>query len=79
VSFTSIDILLALSLLICGLLGFARGLIRQLVSVGCCMAAFICGILLASPLRKAIGASAASFGNIALLIWLVTSFIEEGM
>jgi membrane protein required for colicin V production len=68
VPFTSIDIIVALSLLICGFLGFARGLIRQLASVICCVAAFICGALLASPLAKAMGASSASLGYVGYII-----------
>ena len=40
-SLINIDTVLALSLVICGLLGVARGLIRQLISMGCCLLGFV--------------------------------------
>ena len=74
-SLTSVDIIVALSLLICGLLGIARGAIRQLVSIACCSLGLIFTGLLASPLAKATGASPASFGRFAPLLWLFLAVI----
>jgi membrane protein required for colicin V production len=70
---TSIDLALALSLLICGLLGLARGLIRQLVSIACCLVAVGCTVLLAPLLNQAIFTSSAK--TIASSLATVNAFV----
>jgi uncharacterized membrane protein required for colicin V production len=63
------------SLLICSLIGISRGLMRQVVSIGCCLAALLCAALLGPLIAKAIGISPASFGNVVSSTWLLTWFI----
>jgi membrane protein required for colicin V production len=84
---TSIDLAVALSLLICGLVGLARGLIRQLVSIACCLVAVGCTVLLApllAPLlnqviftssAKTIPSSLATANALVLLVTTPIAFI----
>ena len=74
-SLINIDTVLALSLVICGLLGVARGLIRQLISMGCCLLGFVfvVGVLVMLGLFPPGFENAPAIFQLSILGWLPTA------
>jgi uncharacterized membrane protein required for colicin V production len=67
----SIDI----ALVVCGVLGAARGLIRQLISIGCCLVGFVCGVLLYILVGEVTSSNSDASQGALYLGWLVISLV----
>jgi uncharacterized membrane protein required for colicin V production len=67
----SIDV----ALVVCGVLGATRGLIRQLISIGCCLVGFVCGVLLYILVGKVTGDNSDASQAALFLAWLVISLV----
>ena len=67
----SIDV----ALVVCGVLGATRGLIRQLISIGCCLVGFVCGVLLYILVGKVTSFNSDASQAALFLAWLVISLV----
>jgi uncharacterized membrane protein required for colicin V production len=67
----SIDV----ALVLCGVLGATRGLIRQLISIGCCLVGFVCGVLLYILVGEVTSSNSDASQGALYLGWLVISLV----